>query len=60
MKRRSSSPKILPIGFIGVLITIALVRGVIAAASSSRGSSQFGGLRRTGTGIAPARRTITG
>ena len=60
MNRRSSSPKILPIGFIGVLITMARVREVIAASSSSRGRSQFGGLRRTGTGTAPARRTMTG
>ena len=49
MKASSAAVKTLPVGFIGVLNRIALVLGPKAAASSARGSSQFGGDRLEGT-----------
>ena len=57
MKASSAAVNTLPHGFIGVLSRIALVRGPKAAASSPRGSSHFGGARRTRRGTAPSMRT---
>ena len=59
MKASSAAVNTLPVGFIGVLSRIALVRGPNAAASSARGSSHLGGVSRTMRGTAPSIR-ITG
>ena len=54
MKASSALVNTLPVGFIGVLSRMALVRGPNAAANSARGRSHFGGSRRTMRGTAPS------
>ena len=54
MKASSAAVNTFEQGFCGEFIRIALVRGPKAAASSARGSSHFGGSRRTSFGTAPS------
>ncbi|MCY1230864.1 hypothetical protein D9M72_432960 [compost metagenome] len=50
----SAARKIVPVGLCGVLIRIMRVRGVIAAASLSKGTRNSGASSVTGTAVAPA------
>ena len=54
MKSSSPAVKTLPVGFIGVLISRALVRGPNAASSIARSKRQCGGLSLTSRGTPPA------
>ena len=54
MVSRSSRVKTVPVGLLGLQRTIALVRSLNAAASSSGSNFQCGGRTRTNRGIAPA------